>query len=90
MLGLTLFYKLDWGPYIIYIAKTTSKKIGALIHSEKFLSPEIALYLYYSCICPCMEYYRDIWGGAPNWYLELLDKLQKHIQDCWSFSCCFS
>ena len=46
MLGLTLSSKLDWGSYIISIAKTASKKIGALIRSVKFLSPEVALYLY--------------------------------------------
>ena len=46
MLGVTLSSKLDWGTYIISIAKTASKKIGALIHSMKFLSPEVALYLF--------------------------------------------
>ena len=40
MLGLTFSSKLDWG----------SKKIGALIRSMKFLSPEVALYLYKSTI----------------------------------------
>ena len=40
MLGLTFSSKLDWGCYIISIAKTASKKIGALICSMKFLSPE--------------------------------------------------
>ena len=45
MLGLTFSSKLDWDSYIISIAKTTSKKIGALIRSMKFLSPEVALYL---------------------------------------------
>ena len=40
MLGLTFSSKLDWGSYIISIAKTASKKIGALIRSMKFLSPE--------------------------------------------------
>ena len=45
-LGLTFSSKLDWGFYIIAIAKTASKKIGALIYSMKFLSPEVALYLY--------------------------------------------
>ena len=45
MLGLTFSSKLDWGSYVISIAKTASKKIGALIHSMKFLSPEVALYL---------------------------------------------
>ena len=46
MLGLTFSSKLDWGSYIISIAKTASKKIGVLIRSMKFLFPEIALYLY--------------------------------------------
>ena len=45
MLGLTFCSKLDWGSYIISIAKTASKKIGTLIRSMKFLSPEIALFL---------------------------------------------
>ena len=45
MLGLTFSSKLDWGSYIVSIAKTASKKIGALIHSIKFVSPEVALYL---------------------------------------------
>ena len=56
MLELTFSSKLDWGSYIISIAKTVSKKIGALIHSMKFLSPEFAMYPYKSTICPCMEY----------------------------------
>ena len=56
MLGLTFSSKLDWGSYIVSIAKTASKKIGALIRSMKFLSPEVALYLYKSTIWPCMEY----------------------------------
>ena len=41
MLGLT-----------VSIAKTASKKIGALIFSMKFLSPEVALYVYKSIIQP--------------------------------------
>ena len=79
MLGLTFSFKLDWGSYIICIAKTASKKIGGLICSTKFLSPEVALYLYKSTIQPCMEYCCSVWAGAPSCYLELLDKLQKGI-----------
>ena len=79
MLGLTFSSKLDWGSYIISIAKTASKKIGALICSIKFLSPEVALYLYKSTICPCMEYCCHAWAGAPSCYLELLDKLPKGL-----------
>ena len=58
--------KLDWASYIISIAKPTSKKIGALIHFMKFLSPEVALYLYKSTIPPCMEYCCHVWAGAPS------------------------
>ena len=56
MLGLTFSSKLYWGSYMISIAKTASKEIGALIHSMKFLSPEVAQYLYKSTIHLCMEY----------------------------------
>ena len=79
MLGLTFSSKLDWGSYIISIAKTACNKIGALIRSMKFLSPEVALYFYKSTIRPCMEYCCYIWTGAPSCYLGLLDKLQKRI-----------
>ena len=79
MLGLSFSSKLDWGSYIISIAKTASKKIGAFIRSMKFLSPEVALYLYISAMHPCVEYCCHVWAGAPSCYLEFLDKLQKQI-----------
>ena len=44
---------MDWGSYIFSMATTASKKIGALICSMKFLSPEVALYLCKSTIQPC-------------------------------------
>ena len=45
---LTFFPKLQWGSYVISIAKTAPKRIGTLIRSMKFLSSEFALYLYKS------------------------------------------
>ena len=54
MLELNFSSKLDWGSCIISIAKTASKKFGALIRSMKFFSPEVALYLYKSTIRPYM------------------------------------
>ena len=77
MLRLAFSSKLD--SYIIAIAKTASKKIGALIRSMKFFSPKVALYK--STIRPCMENGRE-WKTvvmSPSCYLELLDKLQKWI-----------
>ena len=61
--------KLDWGSYIISIGKTAFKKIGALIHSVKFLSPEVALSLLLGII---------------------LQTTETNMQDCWSFTFCFS
>ena len=79
MLGLTFSYKLDWGSYVISIAKTASKKVVALIRSMKFLSPEVALYLYKSTRHPYMECCCHVWAGAPSCYLKLLGKLQNRI-----------
>ena len=64
ILGLTFSSKFDWGSYIISIIKTVSKKIEALIRSIKFISPEVALYIYKSTILPCMEYFCHVWAGA--------------------------
>ena len=77
MLSLTFSSKLDWGSHVISIAKTGSKKIGALIRSMKFLSPKFALHLYKSTIWPCMEHCFYVCAGGPGCYLELLDELQK-------------
>ena len=45
----------------------------------KFLSPEVALYLYKSTVLSCMEYCCHAWADAPSNYLEVLDKFQKRI-----------
>ena len=79
MLDLTFSSKLDWGSYIISIAKTASKKIGPLIRSMMFLSPKIVLYLYKSTIRPCMEYCCHIWAGALSYYLDYAELLVLHL-----------
>ena len=56
MLELIFFSKLDLGFYIIPTDNRASKKLEALVCSMKFLSHEVALYLYKSTICSCMEY----------------------------------
>ena len=60
---------------MISIAKTASNKIGTLVPSMKFLSLEVALYLYKTNMRPCMEFCCHVWAGAPSCYLELLEKL---------------
>ena len=79
MLRLTFSSKLDWDYYITSIVKSASRKIGILICSMKFLFSEAPLYLYKSTIQPCMEYCCHVWSGAPSWYLEFRDRLQKRI-----------
>ena len=69
MLSLTFSSKLDWGLYIISIAKATSKEIGALIDSIKCLSPEVPLHLYKSRLKPCMEYCPHVCAGTSSGYL---------------------
>ena len=82
MLGLSFSSKLDWHSYIISIAKTASKKIGALIHPMKFLSPEFVLYLYKSTIQPFMEYCCHAWAGASSCsYISFVDSKETTKND---------
>ena len=73
----TFSFKLYWECYIISIAKTSSKKIGELIRSTNFLSPELVVHLCKSTIQPCMVYCFHAWTDAHSCYLEFLDRLQK-------------
>ena len=50
LLGLSLLSELSWNSYIVSIAKTTSKKVGSLFRSKRFLTPEAILHLYESTI----------------------------------------
>ena len=68
---------LDWGSYIVSVAKTAYKKIWALIHTMKFLSFDVPLYLYCFNIELCMEYCYRVWLNSAHSYLDMLDKLQK-------------
>ena len=70
MLGLTFSSKLDWDFYVISIGKSASKKIRALIHSMRFLSSEVALYLYKPTTRPCMEDFCHVWADDPSCYLD--------------------
>ena len=70
---------LDWiGTFTLSLMlKLPPRKLSwSLWKSMKFLSPEVALYLYNSTIQPCMEYFCNVWASARICYLELLDKLQ--------------
>ena len=57
MLGLTCSSKLDWSSYIISLAKTAFKKIGASIHAMKFFLLRL---LFISINLP----YAHVWNTA--------------------------
>ena len=65
MLGLTFSSKVDWGSYIISIAKTASEKIGAFISSMKFLLLRL-FSIYKSAIRSWMEYCCHVWAGGSS------------------------
>ena len=67
MQELSFSSKVGRHSYIFSIAKTPSDKIGAFIHSMKFLFPRAALYLCKSTIRPCLNMnliYETLWTGA--------------------------
>ena len=70
MLELTFSSKLDYGSCVLSIAKTVSKKIGALIRFMRFLSHEVALYLYKSSIRSCIEDCVHIRAGTTSCYRQ--------------------
>ena len=77
---LTFTRSMDRKPYIQFIVKAASRKMGSLYRSQRFLTPESILYLYKSTIRPCMEYCSHIWDGAPRSHgLDLLDRVQKRV-----------
>ena len=62
MLGLAFSSKLDW-----FIAKATSKEIGAMIHSMKYIC--VSINLPYGRAWKTVVY---VWAGASCCYLEFL------------------
>ena len=49
-------YELDWVSYIVSLAKTGCKKVGAFIPSMKFLSSKVGLSLSKYVIQSCLKY----------------------------------
>ena len=82
MLGLTFSSNLAGLGLLHLFLKLPPKKTGALIHSTKFLSPEVALPYTH----PWNPVVMSGRAGAPNFgiYLEFLDKLQNRYPICWT------
>ena len=68
MLGLNSSSKLNWGSYIISIARTASKKVGVLVCSMKFLPLRL----------PCISInlpYVHAWNTVVMSELLILDRI---------------
>ena len=77
ILVLILSCKLDdWGPFIIFIAKTVPKKLEPCFFLRSFFLLRL---LFISTIQLCMEYCCHVWTGTPSCYLDMLDKLLKWV-----------
>ena len=77
LIGLTFIQSMDWKPYIQFIAKAASRKMGSIYRAQHFLTLESILYLYKSTIWPCMEYCSHTWGGAPRSSAETGNQLSR-------------
>ena len=80
MLRLTFSFKLDWALTLSLLLKLPPRKLKLelwFVLWNFFLLR--LLCIYKSTIQPFMEYCYQVWAGAPNCHLELLDKLQKQI-----------
>ena len=71
MLELTFSSKLGWSSYIISIAKTAYKKIGALIRSKVSFS--------WGCCVSLLIYHTPMYGIVKQ-------ATKSNMQECWSFA----
>ena len=78
-LGLSVSSNLIWKPHINSIAKHASQKLGFLSRAHGYFSPSKLLTIYNSQVCPSLEYYLHVWGGAPKSSLHLLDRVQSKV-----------
>jgi len=74
ILGLNINTELSWKPHITMIAKSASKKLGALFRLRRHFNSHQLLQIFKTSIRPCMEYCSHVWGGSSATFL--LDRIQ--------------
>ena len=75
-LGVIIDNKLNWSPHIMHISKKTAKGIGISLKARKVFDNEALFYLYYTFICPYLNYCIHVWGKAYDTHLHHLIVLQ--------------
>ena len=66
---------MDYVSYFVSIAQTPCNKTVAFICSRKLPSPGVLICFCKSTILLCMKYCCYVWAGAPNFLLDMLDKV---------------
>ena len=77
LLGVDVCSNLKWNEHITQLATNAAKKLGFLNRCRKFFTSRQILQIYKSFIRPCMEYCSQVWGGAAETTLKMLDSVQK-------------
>ena len=75
-LGLSVSSNLTWKSHINSIAKHASQRSDFLSRAGGYSSLSQLLTIYKSQIRPSLEYCCHVWGGAPIFSLNLLDRVQ--------------
>ena len=63
---------MSFGPHIGKVCTQVSQYIGIFYHLSKSIPRKILMLLYNSFILPHLSLLIEIWGGAPNWYINRL------------------
>ena len=77
LLGVLIDQNLDFNQHIDYVCKNISSKIALLNKIKKFLPLQTRKLYYNAYILPVMDYCLTVWGSAPKFQIERLNKLQK-------------
>ena len=76
-LGILIYSKLTWKPYITELSKKLARTVGILFKMRHFATIEISKLLYYSLFNSFISYGICFWGLTHPINLKALRKLQK-------------
>ena len=78
-LGVIIDNKLNWSPHIMYISKKFAKGIGIILKARKVFDNETLFSLYYTFVCPYLNYCIHVWGKTYDTHHHLLIVCQNKV-----------
>ena len=70
---------LYWSPHIMYISKKIANGIGIILEARKVFDNETLFSLYYTFVCPYLNYCIHVWGKTYDTHLHHLIVLQNKV-----------